>query len=388
MLIELKKKEFYKATPLFTYLRKYHLMIDSVIDGNTPGRIFIDDYNIPTTAFLWNSNYDSGWFLEGTNFTDEFCKDLNVILKEKIIPEGISLEKSVDCNLCYYPDNWEEKISIIFEGFLIRYDRRKHFVFYKLKNYNYTDLIPSNYQLIQIDQEFVTKADSYRNGERIIRDWDVFLPKEKFVGFCLINENVIVSLCTSDYISKDRIEFGIFTDEEYRKRGFATIIGSATVDYAQKNGYNWIGWHCWITNEASANTALAIGYELSLDHPVYHMWYNLYENLIVFALSPSYGEEVNLDNRIKYLKKALELLENKNKEALASKYFKSTERFKIYYRIAVSYAETKNKEETIFYLEKAIKNGFPEKKKLKNDAIINELLSENELIEIISRTES
>jgi len=388
MLIELIKEEFYKTTPLFTYLRNFHLMIDSVIDGNTPGRVFVDNYTEPTTAFLWNSNYDSGWFLEGNNFSDEFCIDLNEVLKEKIIPEGISLEKSVDCNLCYYPDRWEDKIPKIFKDFLIRSDRRKQFTFKKLQKTNYNKFIPFNYQLIQIDKEFVAKAELYRNGKRIIRDWTVFSPKEEFIGFCMLDGNKIISLCTSDYVSRDRIEFGIFTDEKYRKRGLATIVGSAAVDYVQKNGYKWIGWHCWTINEASAKTAERIGFELSLDHPVYHMWYNKYENLIVCALNPSYGEEENIERRIKYLKTALELLENRNKEALASKYFKPSEKYRIYYKIALLFAEIKDKKETIFYLEKAIKNGFPDKKKLGDEVILNDLLSKDELRELILMDEN
>ncbi|MHA2296622.1 MAG: hypothetical protein ACXAEU_18155 [Candidatus Hodarchaeales archaeon] len=61
---ELKKSEYEKARPVFKELSKYHLMIDSVLDGNTPRRVYDDDIDDPSTAFSWNQILDSGWFLE------------------------------------------------------------------------------------------------------------------------------------------------------------------------------------------------------------------------------------------------------------------------------------------------------------------------------------
>jgi hypothetical protein len=42
MIYELKEKGYEKVRPLFQGLN-YHLVIFSIIEGNSPGRIFVDD---------------------------------------------------------------------------------------------------------------------------------------------------------------------------------------------------------------------------------------------------------------------------------------------------------------------------------------------------------
>ena len=69
----------------------------------------------------------------------------------------------------------------------------------------------------------------------------------------------------------------------YRRRGLATLAVRATLEQCLARGYTEIGWHCWSNNRASAATALRAGFRQTVEHPVYHAWYNAIDNELVQA---------------------------------------------------------------------------------------------------------
>jgi RimJ/RimL family protein N-acetyltransferase len=85
----------------------------------------------------------------------------------------------------------------------------------------------------------------------------------------------------ADYVAGNDYEMGIHTDEDHRKRGFATLTVAATVEHCLANGVENIGWHCWSSNVTSAATAKKVGFEQTIEHPVYHAWYNKFDNFLV-----------------------------------------------------------------------------------------------------------
>jgi tetratricopeptide (TPR) repeat protein len=64
MIYELKPGEYEIARPIFKGLQ-YNLAIFSVIEGNTPGSVYVDDVADPKIAFVWEKSRDSGFYLEG-----------------------------------------------------------------------------------------------------------------------------------------------------------------------------------------------------------------------------------------------------------------------------------------------------------------------------------
>lgn len=368
-MYELAKKEYEMARPLFKELSKYHLMIDSVLDGNTPGRVYVDSKN-PTTAFLWNQTIDSGWFLEGENTTDAFCNALNRLLVTKIIPEGKTFPDSHDCNLTVFPEVWQEKIDIIFKGIIINKDQRKQFTFKELKVFDWEKKIPDGFFLERIDEQFLEKRKGLKNYDRVVRDVNHFMSVKNFVkrgvGFCIWHKDTIVSMCTADYVKDNRIEIGIFTDEQYRRRGFATLTASATVQFCLEHQFTWIGWHCWSDNDASCATAEAVGFTVTLEHPVYHVWYNEFDNLLVQAWflanrEKKFGEGAALQE------KAVTMRENNVKDALDSTIIPQGKGFMLYYYVGCLWAQAGEYKRAIARLNTSVDKGFTDGELLKKN---------------------
>jgi hypothetical protein len=80
MLHELSPNEFEKARPLFQGL-DYNLAIHAAIDGNNPGRIFVDDPAQPRTAFALTVE---GYLLAGDHDNPVTNQALGRFLREKI----------------------------------------------------------------------------------------------------------------------------------------------------------------------------------------------------------------------------------------------------------------------------------------------------------------
>ena len=53
----------------------------------------------------------------------------------------------------------------------------------------------------------------------------------KGVSFCILHGNRVVAWCTPDCTAGDRIDVGIFTEPEYRRRGLGVLAVAAAATY-------------------------------------------------------------------------------------------------------------------------------------------------------------
>jgi RimJ/RimL family protein N-acetyltransferase len=267
MIYELKDNEFEKTFSLFKDL-SYNLTVDAIIEGNRPGKIYVDNMADPKTAFAWAKS--SEYALVGSHKNDAFNLSLQRLIAEKITQETKKHNITFSV-LFYYPDIWNEKIDTVLRNFAARKSFRWRFTFRKLK-VSWKDRIPSGYNIERIDKKLL-KAASLRNVDRIndliVFKWgsiDDFL-REGF-GFYLVNENNIVSWCISGNNCKNKCEITIGTHEKTRNRGFATLVASAFAEYCVSEDIT-PSWHCGIENLSSIAVAEKVGFQKSLTYPVF-----------------------------------------------------------------------------------------------------------------------
>ncbi len=87
-------------------------------------------------------------------------------------------------------------------------------------------------------------------------------------GLALLHGDELVGWCLSEYNTATRCEVGIGVAEGHRRQGLATCMARTFGQLARQRGIEHIGWHCWRSNQASANTALAAGYQSVCAYPV------------------------------------------------------------------------------------------------------------------------
>jgi len=125
-------------------------------------------------------------------------------------------------------------------------------------------------------------------------------------GFCLVNnDKIIISWCISDWVTEEKTEIGVGTDENFRRRGYATLVVKATLDYCFKNNFK-VGWHCSKHNIGSQKTAEKAGFELEKEYDIilgsFDKAYILWENTWYRGLFLNQPEE-----GIRFMKKFLKI---------------------------------------------------------------------------------
>ena len=308
-MIELQLEEFERVRELFTEV-EYNLNCMAVISGINPGRIWVDSKEKPTCGFLVDNVW--AYFLAGDPNNKEFNKAIGMILKDELFSQA---EKKEGINqgewVMYFEDKeWFDKIENEFAIKDPMVLSRYYYVFEKLLVPNWRTEIPEGFVMREIDASLLKEEEIENINE--MKWWmktnyestEKFL--EKGLGVCLIEEKTktLASWCLSDWSVENKIEIGIVTAHNYRRRGFATLCTAAMVELCQEKNYQ-IGWHCGQENEGSWRTAEKVGFVRKKSYIAANGFYKEKDNLTYNA----WYKGIVLDKPeegISYIKKSME----------------------------------------------------------------------------------
>jgi RimJ/RimL family protein N-acetyltransferase len=261
MLHKLMPQDYGLVKPLFDELT-INLIITAVFESSSPGCIYVDNTTAPTSAFMDSAE---GHFLVGDADNPAF----NAALKELIVNTFFAEEPYIVLE-CATPD-WVATFDIIFQGRVVHYPRL-YYTFDHMK-LDWRAALPDGFTMQQVNAAFLEQTH-LRNMDVVLdairSNWN---SQAEFFqdgfGFCLINDEAVVSWCMADCASNERCEIGIHTDYAYQKRGLASLTVSATVEHALGRGFTTIGWHCWQHNLASIKVAEKVGFQLQRHYDAY-----------------------------------------------------------------------------------------------------------------------
>jgi hypothetical protein len=112
MIYKFKEQDYEKVRPLYQGL-DYHLTIRAVIEGTSPGRIYVDDVRSPKTAFMCSVE---GYYLAGDAENADFNKALgqlicNISETRDTVKEG---DDAVNLDVCVSADMGNKAFSPIY----------------------------------------------------------------------------------------------------------------------------------------------------------------------------------------------------------------------------------------------------------------------------------
>ena len=276
MIFELQARIFSSVSHLFSDLERYYLVIQAVIEGIIPGRIWVDNIQNPKTAFLCDK-----WrfFLSGEPNNSQFNKELSKMILNEITPDA-KTRNYERFSHHFTPESWRSRPDILLEKFRLK-ECDVYYMFNTHRKSLLNDIvkkIPSNLRIEKLSPDILENSASIhaQNLEKMISQYwgsvENFL--ENGFGFCLTENEKMICWCMTDYIVGNRTEVGVETHEEYRGRGFASITAAATVNHCLKKGIDQIGWQSWKSNIASAKTAKKLGFEKVGESVVYFAYVN------------------------------------------------------------------------------------------------------------------
>jgi ribosomal protein S18 acetylase RimI-like enzyme len=260
IMFELSKDTFHLAQHLLQEQEGY-LVPKAIIEQKSPGRIFVNSQSNPEIAIIWSKG-NNGFYFTGNNITN-YTEEINNFIDSYLIPTLL-------CN-----DDWFETSSVppltdtelksVLKSRNLNIEVQTEYMYKK------TDRIPNahNTNVYKVQDIFktkhlVTNIDFVQN--KILNYWDsidTFLVKAD--GFCLIQNNTIVSLAITGWIARNMHEISIETLKDYRRKGFAKICASALINCYLEKGYIPY-WECMKANTASVKLVEGFGFTKLYDY--------------------------------------------------------------------------------------------------------------------------
>ncbi len=275
MIYELQQEQYEKVRPLFQTL-DYHLTPQAVIDGICPGKIYVNDREVPTSAFAFTAE---GYFLVGDSNNDAFNTALRNMLSHISDSGEPAWKHENEIRLEMSSQTWKSLVLKLFSDRAPLIERRRKYLCTELR-VDWKEWLPAGYTARPVDRDLLEQSgvkipervenSRFQIDEWINVNWGTY---ENFFqhafGFCLVHEQQVVSWSVADCISGTRCEIGIYTIPEYRQRGLAAITVAATVDYCFSQAFTSVGWHCLDINIGSWRTAEKVGFVKECDYQFY-----------------------------------------------------------------------------------------------------------------------
>jgi RimJ/RimL family protein N-acetyltransferase len=343
MMNELNPAEFARVRPLFQGF-DYSLSIHAAIDGNNPGRIFVDNMQHPRTALALTIE---GYLLAGDDTNPVTNATLSYLLKERIFSGEVFVNGNESISLAVHPETWEARLPELIPGYEVEKLERYHYLCRSVK-LDWRSSLPEGYSVRRLDRGLL--HDAQLVFPEALREWmdieEIWWTEENFlekgVSFVVLHENKVVAWCTPDCVSGDRIDVGIITQREHRRRGLASIAVAATVEHCLNSGFSAVGWHCNAINVASWKTAEKVGFERNRTYAYYYYMCDPVDHLA--ELGWYYYQRGEYAKTVQYYEQVF-AQRDENPD-----YY--------YHLVASSWAILGNKANAIQYLEMAVEHGW------------------------------
>jgi RimJ/RimL family protein N-acetyltransferase len=266
-MIEFSPESFAEAAPVFQRMAGC-IPLQGLLIGRHPGRLFGDRLESPTCAFAW-----TGWgyfYLAGDTGNRGFMSDLRHLLEDELVPASRALGQS---GFILWPDvpAWEDRLADILSGRTPFKIYRRTFEFDPVTYYEgrYSrPPLPSGFTLDTMDRHMLRSDE--RLASEVLAAWKTtsdFL--NAGFGICLRADKTLVSTCISLFMADGAAEISIYTDEEFRQRGFAILTADRFIDACLKRDLR-PNWECFWDNVPSIRLAENLGFKAQGDVPVYY----------------------------------------------------------------------------------------------------------------------
>jgi RimJ/RimL family protein N-acetyltransferase len=343
MLQELQLTQYERVRPLFQGF-DYSLSIHAAIEGNNPGRIFVDDVDRPRTALALTVE---GYLLAGDDGNPATIDALRRLLKERIFTGEVFVNGDWSMSLAVHPEAWEAKLPELIPTHEVEKLERYHYLCRQVR-FDWRSHIPEGYTVRRVDQALLASAEVA--FPEPLRDWidieETWWAVENFlakgVSFCVVDEREVVSWCTCDCVAGDRIDVGVITDQGHRRRGLAAVSVAATAEHCLSHGFSAVGWHCNQDNAGSWKTAEKVGFERNREYAYYYYIYDPVDHLA--ELGWYYFKRGEYGKTTQYYERVF-ALRDENPD-----YY--------YHLAAAAWAAVENTEKALKYLHAAVDHGW------------------------------
>ncbi len=339
---EIKSKDYGKIRALFQPF-DYILPLQAVLEGNNPGRIFVDDLHQPSAALALTPE---GTLLAGDDSNPDTLQALRRTFQE-IFTGQVFSGADTAITLAVHPPSWEVRLPELIPTHEIEQLDYYYLVCRELK-FDWRSHLPEGYAVHRVDQALlhsstITIPDDFMEWSRFEAGWgsvENFL--EKGAGFAVVHEGQAVSWCSAVSVAGDQIEVGILTLPAHRRRGLAAVATAATVEHCLRDGFKAVSWQCNSANTASWKTAEKVGFVSAHEHKYYYYIFDQVDHLAELGWYHFQRDE-----------------HEKTRHYYEQVFARREDNPDYYYHLAaITWAEVENAEKALEYLRAAAQRGW------------------------------
>lgn len=238
-----------------------HFVIDSIIESNTPARVYVNKPENPSRSIIWEGHN----IILGGDISQ--AKEMATDLADNILTDEVR-EKLYFAKLITPSEDWQDSLIEAFDDCKVKTMDR---VLFRHSLEDIPELENDDQQLeIRVIDSEIIDSELEKDGmiEEIKGMWgsiDKFL-RDGF-GTCGIKDGKVVCWCTGEYFSEDYCGIGIETVEEYQQQGIATLTAAAFLKETKQQGLI-PHWDSWKENTPSVKVAEKLGFERVKDYSV------------------------------------------------------------------------------------------------------------------------
>ncbi|QFF98954.1 GNAT family N-acetyltransferase [Psychrobacillus glaciei] len=262
MILELDKAEYSKCRNLLN--EQGQLEAIAVVERINPGRIFVDNINNPASGLIWLGNND-GFIFFGSEQNEGFNNGLNHFINKVIIPEAKKVQLKWFEGIGNH-EKWDNIIEKVFEHRkLDTWNQRVYSL--QLGDYkgHSEPIIDQGYKVIKISDTVLENSDNsiINIGFLQSKILDFWSSTETFIskgmGYCIIHQNEVVSICFSGFVVGNVHCIDIETLEAHQRKKLAQrVVHSFVKDCLKKNIVPY--WDCMEMNKPSVAVAENMGF--------------------------------------------------------------------------------------------------------------------------------
>lgn len=369
---------------------EYHhsLVIESVLQGLTPGYLFADDLDVPRKAVLWDGGHTL--FIFGEESNKSLTNALRSLFEHTIVPIAGQKEDIHDFEIRIFHEHQIEGLRHTFHHHPLMFQDWRYYSIHPADCPPYEPVPDKNGDIIikQIDMELLQQKQ-LENLDEVIHLIDSnWLSKELFLqkgfGICVLQRDTIISWCVADYVVDDQCEIGIETDERFWQQGFATLAVQAAIEYCKQQNIRKIGWHCRESNLGSYKLAEKSGFKQEASYKTMHGWFNRFDNLLVNAYH-SLNETEEFELAVKFYEQAFAMIDRQEREIEESAIFTEDNKPWCYYSAACAWSLCGDTENAFSFLEAAIATGFDDIEELIEEESLDNLKRDEKWEKLIQK---
>ena len=253
MIVELQSQDFHEVLPLYRSSGLSFPLISAVIQQQQRGQIFADQRKNPRSAVVIN------------NFG--FMCLLGVEDDQSSLNQLFSTNDAIRPSyLLWYapPHKWQEKL----DAAGARRRERIRYEFNKDRDLNEPITCPTGFEIRKLDRELVPKTSRFKL-DLDSRFWSSIEDvEENGLGFCIMKDSEVVSICYAAAISDGLAEVDVVTDEAYRGQGLGSLVSLQFIRECLLRGITPT-WDCFSYNTNSLRLAERLGFSELVRYPFY-----------------------------------------------------------------------------------------------------------------------